>query len=74
MNREYDLRMATQAEILLRRIPDMISVIQKTQIYLSDMNSSLAFKLWQQAEMDLCVFQTCANKIKEEYGTPEKES
>ena len=69
---EYDTRMATQAEILLRKTEVMLDTIKEAQKYISDMNPSLAFKLWNNAELDLHVFHKLATDIKEEYGTPTK--
>lgn len=71
---EYDARMATQSEILLKRTDKIISTIQEAQKYIADMNPSLAFRLWQNVEVDLVVFQKRSNEIKEEYGTPTKEN
>jgi hypothetical protein len=74
MIKEYDIRMATQGEVLLKETEEMIRTIREAQGYLSDMNPSLAFRLWQKVELDLVVFHKMATELKEEYGTPKKES
>ncbi len=69
---KYDVAMTTQAEILLKNTEESIAVLKEVQAYISDINPSLAFKLWRKVELDLGVFIAQANKIKEEYGTPSK--
>jgi hypothetical protein len=71
---DYDIKMATQAEVLLRRTEKMLETVREAQKYVSDMNPNLAFRLWSTIEVDLSVFNKMANELKEEYGTPKEKS